>query len=294
MQITAPLLVLGLLLVRYESLFAYFPSLIISVIIAYILHQSFRWEIVGIQYRGAFLLVFSLFFVVSIVRNYEEISSQFFLAGIGFAIMIVATLWGWRCSLRGYPDIEDGLKISSPFVNTKWVVSQGGHNSILNAHRVVDAQSHALDFVVFDESGVRAKSIWSRNLSDYYSFGTSVYAPCDGLVANVCNTADDLPLGTTDEDSPFGNFILLHCQGSTLLIAHLMKGSIEVEAGTEVLTGRYLARIGNSGNTTEPHLHIHSVRGNEMDEEIVMSTGKPLPLIVDGQYLQKGDNAGSW
>ena len=59
-----------------------------------------------------------------------------------------------------------------------------------------------------------------------------------------------------------------------VMIAHLKQGSITHAVGDVVQSGDYLARSGNSGNSTEPHLHIHA----EVD-------GRGVPLIMNGRYL---------
>ena len=45
-----------------------------------------------------------------------------------------------------------------------------------------------------------------------------------------------------------------------LLLAHLQRGSLRVRAGDDVEPGTLLAEVGHSGNSTEPHLHIHAQR----------------------------------
>lgn len=56
-------------------------------------------------------------------------------------------------------------------------------------------------------------------------------------------------------------------------LAHLQKGSVRVETGDPVKMGQSIALVGNSGNTSEPHLHIHAVDP---------TSGKAIPLTIDG------------
>ena len=54
-----------------------------------------------------------------------------------------------------------------------------------------------------------------------------------------------------------GNYVVLdHGNGVFSLYAHLQPGSIRVKAGERVLVGTTLAKLGSSGNSTEPHLHF--------------------------------------
>ncbi|MEZ7171746.1 M23 family metallopeptidase [Sporosarcina sp. OR05] len=57
-------------------------------------------------------------------------------------------------------------------------------------------------------------------------------------------------------------------------MAHMKEGSVAVAKGDTVTTGQLLGKVGNSGNTSEPHLHIHA----ELD-------GKGVPLTFDGRFL---------
>jgi murein DD-endopeptidase MepM/ murein hydrolase activator NlpD len=85
-----------------------------------------------------------------------------------------------------------------------------------------------------------------------------------------------------------GNYVVVRCQDVTVLLAHLMKGSVEVEPGREVKKGQPLGRVGNSGNTTEPHLHIHAARLGP--RESILS-GEGLPIRFEGRFLVRNDLA---
>jgi murein DD-endopeptidase MepM/ murein hydrolase activator NlpD len=71
----------------------------------------------------------------------------------------------------------------------------------------------------------------------------------------------DLPPPERDRENPAGNHVVISCMNVELLMAHMENGSVAVEAGERVETGQLVGRVGNSGNTTEPHLHIHAVEG---------------------------------
>jgi murein DD-endopeptidase MepM/ murein hydrolase activator NlpD len=59
-------------------------------------------------------------------------------------------------------------------------------------------------------------------------------------------------------------------------MAHMQDGSIMVEAGMKVKAGQEIGAVGNSGNTTEPHLHIHA----ELN-------GEGVPLRFSGRFLAR-------
>ncbi len=71
-----------------------------------------------------------------------------------------------------------------------------------------------------------------------------------------------------------------------ILLAHLKKGSITVKQGDIVTTNTLLGQVGNTGNTSEPHLHIHVEKGGET---ITILNGTAVPFTINKQYLVRGD-----
>ena len=95
-------------------------------------------------------------------------------------------------------------------------------------------------------------------LEDFYSWGQPVRAMAPGRVAAVETHHADQQLGESDGNSPSGNVVVIeHAPGIYGWYAHLMQGSVAVEPGDALTTGAVLGRVGNSGNTTNPHLHVH-------------------------------------
>jgi murein DD-endopeptidase MepM/ murein hydrolase activator NlpD len=98
---------------------------------------------------------------------------------------------------------------------------------------------------------------------------------------------DDLPdllPGDMDRKHIAGNHIVIQFDGSETYIglAHLMQGSVKVKPGERVSTGQPIARVGNSGNTSEPHLHIHAKRGGNPKS---MLDGAGVPMRFGGGWL---------
>ena len=100
-----------------------------------------------------------------------------------------------------------------------------------------------------------------HKLTSYLSFRQPVYAAAGGVVVGLQN---GLPDNRPPEPPPIppiadtvGNHIVIKvAPGVYLLYAHLHNGSLLVHVGEHVRAGQMLARIGNSGNSTTPHLHF--------------------------------------
>ena len=91
-----------------------------------------------------------------------------------------------------------------------------------------------------------------------------------------------------DPENPAGNYIAIAKDTTDIVIilAHLKKDSIEVKKNDYVRQGQKLGRVGNSGNTSEPHLHIHAVKKNEDD---FLFSGMGIPMLFDGHFFVRND-----
>ena len=90
-----------------------------------------------------------------------------------------------------------------------------------------------------------------------------------------------------DPVNRLGNHVILRCGPAEIVFAHMRRGSVVVAAGDEVASGDRLGAVGNSGASTEPHLHIHAQR--PAPEGAPPISGEPLGLRIDGRFLVRGD-----
>ena len=79
---------------------------------------------------------------------------------------------------------------------------------------------------------------------------------------------------------------MLDCDDFMVLLAHLKRGSVTVQAGQSIAAGDIVGAVGNSGNSDEPHLHVHAQRRGAGALEL---GGEPLPMRFDGRYLVRND-----
>jgi len=113
-----------------------------------------------------------------------------------------------------------------------------------------------------------------------------VLSPCSGEVPLVVDGIEDMPVPKMDRDHMAGNYVAINCGDFFVILAHLRQGSITVAAGARVKTGDILGQMGNSGNSSEPHLHVHAQRG--LPEKAPLA-GMPLWLTIDNRFLVRND-----
>jgi len=220
-----------------------------------------RWDIVGYWLQLFFLLIL---LIIAYQRGgwLPPVST-----------MVVLLLFEFFLRRSG----KQPLELSFPLAGGTYYVAHGGTFRLCNYHRVSKSQAYALDIVRLNRLGMRAAGIYPDRLEKYRIFGDSLYSPCTGVVTVAVDGFPDLPLGEMDKKHPAGNHVVIQLDGLEVYVglAHLMRGSVAVKAGERVSAGQPLGRVGNSGNTSEPHLHIHAKRGGS-PESILDGEGIPM------------------
>ncbi len=177
-----------------------------------------------------------------------------------------------------------------------WFVFWGGDTKELNYHHDDAAEKYALDMIMLDDNGSSHSAEGLRN-EDYYAFGQVISSPADGVVVEaVDGLRDNEPNRTTNNYAFSGNFVMIrHAEKAFSVLAHLKQYSVNVKAGQKVRAGQKLGLCGNSGNSTEPHLHFH-VQDDSVWTEIASDyRRKPLAKGVKAYFrtdvLRNGNSA---
>jgi hypothetical protein len=202
---------------------------------------------------------------------------------------------------------EQKIMLVLPFAGTCLVTD--GHD-FLSHHRrnfplthpliqqigiIANNSRFAYDFVVVNDEFQMFKKTPRRN-GDFFSWGKPVYCPGDGKIAS---TVSDMPDNPLHEPPPFdmeghirdpdtamkkhlGNYTIIdHGNDEFSILAHMQKDSVQAKAGDKVVKGELIGRIGNSGDSSSPHIHYQFQNGRDLrTSEGLPSKFQRFDLIV--------------
>jgi len=183
-------------------------------------------------------------------------------------------------------DYAPRTRFELPFKG-EWLVFWGGRTLGENYHAASRAQRFAYDLVMVRDGRTHPDS--STALTGYYCYGQPILAPAPGVVVIAVDTLPDQAIGSRDAVHPGGNHVVIdHGNHEFSLLAHMQPRSLRVKVGTHVKRGQLLGLAGNSGNTSEPHLHVHLMNGPNMAD----ADGLPMPFtnyMIDGAFIDRGE-----
>ncbi len=139
----------------------------------------------------------------------------------------------------------------------EWYVFWGGDNEKVNYHVAARGQRRAADLIIKGADDRSHKESGRRN-EDYFVYGKPILAAAAGTVVTAIEGVPDNEPGSMNPLCAVGNCLIID-QGSNeyAVYAHLKPGSLRVHGGDKVRQGQALGLCGNSGNSSEPHLHFH-------------------------------------
>ncbi len=167
------------------------------------------------------------------------------------------------------PVAPGAASIGPPLRGGVWLAGNGpgnesGHRrALIPIGTAAIAQRFAIDYVrVADDHRTWAGD--SLKNASYYAYGNDALAVADGIVVAVKDSIPENVPGARSRAVPItletvgGNHVILDLGGGRFAFyAHLQPGSLKVRLGQRVRRGQILGLVGNSGNSTEPHLHFH-------------------------------------
>lgn len=185
--------------------------------------------------------------------------------------------------------------LAYPFFG-KWRVENSPARRVPSHGTTAFGSSYAIDFVAVRSNGKSAPFSWrglvaSEEPEVFEGFGAPILAPVAGVVVIAHDGEPDhagrrsqlalVPymLGQAQRAREGGAalagnhvVIALHPKGPFVLLAHLRRHTIAVRPGQEVQVGQQLAECGNSGNSTEPHVHV------QVSDSTAWATAQGVPL----------------
>jgi hypothetical protein len=261
--------------------------------LAYLWRASPIWPWIGNYWPAVFLTLYGAALVAIAVRmrDLPWITPSASRTGAVVTVALLAVLviaeLAYFASARRVSDAA--IELAFPLRGGPYQIVQGGNIRLLNHHLQNSAQRYALDIVALNDRGLRASGLKPAAADQYAIYKVPVLAPCAGEVIGV---RDGLPdrFGPLDDAAlAAGNYVSIFCGSVTVVLAHLAPNSISVVPGALVTVGEPIARVGSSGSSSEPHLHIHAVAGRVTDHLAQISSARGVPMRFNHQFLIRND-----
>lgn len=204
--------------------------------------------------------------------------------------------------------MQEALDLAFPF-HGRWLVQNSPADRVPSHGTTAFASSFAIDFVPVDAGG-RSAPVRFRTLvvteppQRFPGFGREVLAPVEGLVVAADDGQEDhaahrgLPSVTyaltqgrraaAGWAALAGNHVLVQTRpGAVVALCHLRQGSVDVRVGEVVRVGQEVGRCGNSGNSTEPHLHVQAL------DRVDVEQARPVRVTFLGSLPRTGEVVGA-
>jgi hypothetical protein len=180
------------------------------------------------------------------------------------------------------------------------IIAAGGRSVKENGHAVRKVERFAID-IVAAKDGVTPQEAAKDDINtysysgdkskneSYYVFGKEVVATGEGTIVLTENTvADNVPGVENGQDAEGNHVVIDHGNGEFSLFSHLKQGSVRVQVGDKVKYGDVLGLCGNSGNSSQAHLHYQL----QTNKNILDGEGLPAQFnryIANGEFIQRGE-----
>jgi Peptidase family M23 len=192
---------------------------------------------------------------------------------------------------------QEAIVLASPFKGDGWLDSNGCCAEI-GPHRFVTnpvngtldpSEQFAIDWFKVDAQG-KAFRTDGKTSEDWLCYGAELLAVAPGTVIESVGDMPDVPPGAAPTNLTIAEFTGNHVtvdlgNGRYVVYAHMAPHSVTLHVGDHVKTGDKLGLLGNSGNTTGPHLHFQiSDRPSTLDTTA-------LPFVFESMVLERRTSA---
>jgi Peptidase family M23 len=193
------------------------------------------------------------------------------------------------------------LVLGPPVTGTNWLADDGPSNDQENHHRrgilIFEGRALITRRYAIDWQQSQNGKTFSGDASDkrsYYAYGKPVLAVADSTVVTARDGLPDnvprhngefTPAVEITPDTVFGNHIVLDLGGQQFAsYLHLQPGSLRVKVGDHVRRGQVLAKIGDSGDAREPHVHFQVQTSSDP------LAGEGVPYLIDHYRVKSADD----
>ena len=198
------------------------------------------------------------------------------------------------------------LQLAYPF-SGRWLAQNSPANRVPSHGTGLFGSDHAIDFVPVDAHGRSAPFTLTSLIRPepperFAGFGRPILAPTSGVVVAVHDGDPDhnafrgVPsIGyalTQTRRAAYGwaglagNHVVIEVEaGPVVALCHLRRGSIAVVLGQTITAGLPIGECGNSGNSTEPHVHIQSMDRLDANHATAVPICFPHGLPRNGEIV---------
>lgn len=205
------------------------------------------------------LLMWEMFYFwhIKLVKRWQSILAILF--ALPFLFLGILTWYNFQ-QAKKFPAVEDSVILALPF-GGEWVATGAGATGLTNHHDRIPSQKYSIDFARAGEDGKLFKNDGLTS-QDSHTWGAEVLSPVAGTVVFAVDTLED----DNSKEYLAGNHVIIHAADTVYVaLAHFMQHTLLVKEGDFLNVGDTIAKVGNSGNSDFPHLHIHVQTTPEYD-----------------------------
>ncbi|HYK91590.1 MAG TPA: M23 family metallopeptidase [Acidobacteriota bacterium] len=287
-------LCVGLMLVPLRSLLTLIAALITAACLMTILILVNWWEFTSICLRWVWAAALLAAALLRVYVQGPEVDISVTPATIALAVLAAFGLWLLGCVLSARRPAGEAIELAFPLEGGKFLVTDGGDGArsfLVNYHfgfgrhrasGVNASMQYALDVVRIGSDWCESRGYFPRSNQKYHIWGSLLHAPCEGLVVHAVNDVKDNAAFGDDRPYGVGNHAVIRMdETSYVVLGHIQCGSVRVAKGDTVRTGDIIGRVGNSGWSERPHLHMQAMRATNSD----WWHGSALPIRFNGRFL---------
>jgi hypothetical protein len=268
----------------------WFLDTLVSLMFILFVFVSARWDMTSYYLRFFVIILCIIAGYRAFHRIYPERSKlpmiDIIKGNLLNIILIGVVGWLNYQAISGKFYAGEAVDLAFPLQDGVYYVGGGGTSRWLNNHYGFPTQTYALDIVRLNTAGRSGDILGQNDLGRYAIYGDPIYSPCAGPIVDVVDGLPDQLPPNKDSVNVAGNYVLMMCNEVEILLAHMKQGSIAVATGDVVQVGDKIGAVGNSGNTSQPHLHIHAEQGGKAG---AILNGKGIPITFRGRFFVRND-----